>query len=184
MAKIIYLSDRGKGTMNKKEIRDFAEKIRDEYCLTDCPVEPTVITERIGIKIKEEYFKSYKGDIISGGIIKDNDSISIYINIKESINRKRFTIAHELGHYFLNHLDNKGQYVDLHRSTLCNKNTEEKDADEFAACLLMPENVVVESFNVWSKLGIDKCMIIEKLASMFVVSREAMKVRLKILNLL
>ena len=97
--------------------------------------------------------------------------------------RKRFTIAHELGHYFLNHINNKGEFVDLHRDVLAVKSKEEQEANEFAGCLLMPEKKLVEKFDQLRKLNFGTGMIEMELSRIFKVSQSAMNVRLKRLNL-
>ena len=69
----------------------------------------------MGIAVRDVQFKDIAEDSVCGGILKENESIEIYVNKYDPINRKRFTIAHELGHYFLGHLENKGECIDLHR---------------------------------------------------------------------
>lgn len=188
MGKLIFLNRVGGGEMTKANekisICKKAEEVRHDYGITDFPVEPTLIAKELKIEIKEVGFKKHDGYVVSGGIIKDNSNFIIYVNNQDSMNRKRFTIAHELGHYFLNHLDNKGQYVDLHREATYIKSQEEIEADEFAACLLMPETLIKEKFNILSILKFDKDTIVDKLANSFFVSQSAMKYRLVNLNLI
>ena len=184
MGKVIYLKDTESGIMNKVNIEVLAESVLEQYFTSDFPVEPARIAQKLGIPINQRVFKTYNGDIISGGIIKEHNEISIYVNANDSMNRKRFTIAHELGHFFLRHLDNKGEYVDLHREAIYNKSIEENDADEFAGCILMPKAAVEDKVRIMKDIGLEDRVIIEKLAHIFVVSREAMKVRLKNLNLI
>ena len=112
-------------------------------------------------------------DHISGLIRKEKDRYAIYTNAKHPRTRRRFTIAHELGHYVL-HRDAIGEGITddaLYRSRL--SGPLERQANRFAANLLMPWDLVVEATNQ----GIDT---VEKLAAKFEVSRSAMSVRLEV----
>lgn len=193
MGRIIYLNLVGGNKVNLEiddeynridRITRVADEVINRYGIIDFPVEPTIIARKLNIPIKEVTFKKHKGYLVSGGIIKENDELIIYVNSQESMERKRFTIAHELGHYFLNHMDNKGQYVDLHRELTYDKSVDEVAADEFAACLLMPEEIIKDKYKLLGSLGFSKDMIINKLAEIFFVSKSAMKHRLENLSLI
>lgn len=87
----------------------------------------------------------FKEDIgkLSGFIgYGENDLTIICINYKRPIGHQNFTIAHELGHWFLH----KGQAIsdDEHGYY---SNTIEKQASEFAAELLYPEKLYNEDYN-------------------------------------
>lgn len=72
------------------------------------PIEPKKITNNWSEKIE------YIPDDLCGYIEKDNNRITIYYNPNHHKNRKRFTIAHELAHFLLGHLnENKKQYRDF-----------------------------------------------------------------------
>ncbi|WP_348800432.1 ImmA/IrrE family metallo-endopeptidase [Flavobacterium adhaerens] len=101
-----------------------------------------------GIKFKET--PSISPDFV-GALTKGNNN-QVYIIINKNIDnlgRKNFTIAHEMGHYFLNH--------QLHQnSVFCNsndiveeghqQNPIEREANYFASCLLMPEEKIKPAF--------------------------------------
>lgn len=57
--------------------------------------------------------------------------------------KKRFVIAHELGHYKLNY---DGQEIFAKRDSTHGRNAGENDVDYFAACLLMPEDVFIREY--------------------------------------
>lgn len=85
------------------------------------------------------------------------------VNSRLSSGRFRFSIAHELGHYFLHH--KTLTHIDEKRSP-----QQERQADIFAAELLMPERLLsVDSEN---------CSLPE-LAKRYRVSRQALDIRLK-----
>ncbi len=67
----------------------------------------------------------------------------IYVHASDSLNRQRFTCAHELGHYVKRSAmgDEEWEYVE-HRALLASQGTdpEEVYANKFAAGLLMSED--------------------------------------------
>lgn len=97
----------------------------------------------------------------------EDNKRSIIVNAKHPPQRRLFTIAHELGHYYL-HRDCKIQFMcnDLFQSDYP---TLEKEANDFAAELLMPEEIVLPLLDNRLNLGV--------LASKLGVSHEAMKWR-------
>ena len=68
--------------------------------------------------------------------VRDEDDFVIYIPQTTSERRDRFTIAHELGHYFLHYLylDHEGEET----FSRGGRNRAETEANVFAAALLMP----------------------------------------------
>lgn len=81
----------------------------------------------------------------------------IYINSKEPGTRQRFSIAHELAHYIL-HRDKIISFGIVGRE--CEQSLlvlEERQADDLAANILMPEKSVIDYLN--SK-GIDKSSLL------------------------
>lgn len=131
--------------------------------------------------------KVFEGDLdkkISGAIRynKKEERFEILVNKNDVGVRQRFTIAHELGHYFLHkeHLKDKELHVDtiLYREGK-EKNEEakerEREVDYFAGALLMNKTLL-------EKLRSENT--ITELAEIFDVSVSAMTVRLDILGLL
>lgn len=125
-----------------------------------------------GMDVYQVSFKSEFNDSVFGFIRKapEKETVEIGVNRNNSMARKRFTIAHELGHYCLHHRDgDEISYADL-RSTI--SSPKEAEANRFASELLMPENLVKEEHNklLFPTVG--------ALADRFAVSRQAMKIRL------
>jgi Zn-dependent peptidase ImmA (M78 family) len=129
--------------------------------------------------------KSEKMDINISGLIvvKDNKSFIRY-NTQEPVERKRFTIAHELGHFVLHKetplFVDKGDkilYRDFNSST--GELTKEREANNFAASLLMPKRFLE---NELKKIPKTEKEPIEYLAKIFNVSVQAMSYRLSNLN--
>lgn len=167
----------------QSDVEKLAEEIFNDYDL-DVPVEVVEISRKEGIDILDANFKDIEGDSYSGAIVKDGNSTNIYVNREDSTSRKRFTIAHELGHYFLGHLKEKGERVDLHRKTGYNTDMpEERLANQFAAALLMNSEIVKINYNILRTAGLADEYIVSKLADLFAVSKSAMRYRLKNLGI-
>lgn len=147
--------------------------------LSPFPIE-NILKEHKDLKI---YFLDNMEDSVSGVIIykPDEKNFNILVNNNQSKTRQYFTIAHELGHYFLHKttLTKKNIIEDkvfsLYRKE-GNSNKIEVDANHFAAELIMPEKLVKE---IWENLkDIDNC------AEIFNVSTLAMNIRLINLKLI
>lgn len=78
----------------------------------------------------------------------DADKKIIYVAADDAPQRKLFTIAHELGHIFLNHPN----YSVLYRITKKDNEyrAEESEANSFAAHLLMPRYMVRQYLNKYN----------------------------------
>jgi hypothetical protein len=102
------------------------------------------------------------------------DGRAIVLNGSGDSGRRRFTIAHEIGHFVLH-----PEHCRPERGGGVNEagRREEREADAFAAELLMPEHLVREAAR---EQGPDAT----RLAERFEVSRKAMQTRLRGLGLL
>ncbi len=119
-------------------------------------------------------------DNISGKIERrDNDGFLVILNGRQSMTRRRFTAAHELGHYIY-HRDLLGRGVGdtlAYRAMgteLPNEHitvTHERQANNFAANLLMPTHLVEE-------LRVGGVTRPDQLATRLGVSEAAMRIRL------
>ena len=136
-------------------------------------------------------------DEFCGVYIVIKDRKIIFVNSNMYIPRKNFTIAHELGHHFLGHqLQNGAILCDKNAVFGKNKPEEEKEADYFAACFLMPKRLLEiknaefeqsyvqqTSFFQISATQEKNKQRIEYLSNFFQVSKEAMGYRLEELKL-
>jgi Zn-dependent peptidase ImmA (M78 family) len=139
--------------------------------------------EELCKKLNLKCFVADFDDNISGAIIKDEnrDTYSIYANRKHPRNRRRFTLAHEIGHYISykkdsysrEELNAKGRFEDQAISYRKDgaASDGETEANLIAAELLMPKNLVYEL--------VEKGMTPEEMAEKFYVSISAMTIRLK-----
>ncbi len=122
-------------------------------------------------KIGKSCFLSSDENEIQGLI--DYDNKRIVLNASDGATRKRFTIAHEIGHITLHRaeLESDPDLGVMRRQALgeANADPREREANYFAACLLMPANLVRRYYNKLSQAD---------LATLFLVSEEAMSHRL------
>lgn len=95
-------------------------------------------------------------DSTCGKIMYINDDPTIFCNSNHPERRQAFTIAHELGHYFLNHLmDNEPEIICLERdferldSSTDLRKEREVEANFFASCLLLPLNLLQPCFKAF-----------------------------------
>lgn len=132
------------------------------------PVRITAITEEYNIDV----YNSSMSSNISGAIIKEGDNrYVIYVNDKHSHNRQRFTIAHEIAHYILHREKIGDKLTDnaMYRSKL--SNVFERQANILASEILMPVHFVMQF--------IEENKSVPEMASLFKVSEEAMRIRLR-----
>lgn len=148
----------------------------------------------LGIKVVRDY--SLEDEDIVGQICFENDVPVVKINpIQNSYNpRRRFTLAHEIGHYCLHSLDSKKGFTDSRRSMSRSESYWDKyesEANAFAAELLIPIALVpqrgADIINRYkaenSTEGMPVNVFIERMADVFDVSSKAMQYRLASLGI-
>lgn len=131
------------------------------------------IAERIGLRIQEVDSEGFEGSLV-----RALDGPKGIVAVKQSIrenSRKRFTIAHEIGHYLIpSHrtLENvcSGEVVESWRKGLSKP---ELEANEFAVELLLPARVVRDPL----RLKDPSLHTISKVASQFETSLTATTLR-------
>lgn len=159
-----------------------ADRIVYEKYKNKIPFQVVEFANEVGLEV----FEDKLAENISGKIEKKPDGKFVcYVNKKDSPTRQVFTIAHELGHYFrhrkffetnstleepLNPLYNTFQ-KDINHYSEDEKNRE-REANEFAAELLMPEIIVKKK---WHELNHS----LAKMAKYFNVSEMAMAFRIE-----
>ena len=125
---------------------------------------------------------------VSGLLYRDGDHVVIGVNSTHAERRRRFTIAHELGHLVLH----KGRplVVDHVRINFRDANSstasdlEEIQANAFAAELLMPrDQVITNAKKALAGQVANEESVIRDLADGFEVSEQAMEYRLVNLGL-
>lgn len=152
------------------------KKILDSY-LSDCPIKLGEIAKEFGVSIKV----SSMNIGISGQIMrKDGEGYLIRVNRYETRERQRFTIAHELAHFFL-HKSTIDELPDgikdnvLYRSGAPER--VEYEANRLAADIVMPMPLIKKVLKEQFDNIIDDATI-ERLAELFQVSKPALEIRL------
>ena len=154
------------------------------------PIDITPIIRELNIMIKKDLDRDNLHNI--GYIkVKDNDII-IWLNPFKNIyeTRERFTIAHELGHLFLHIAPENinAEFEDTEENLNRNNywNIKEYEANNFAARLLMPKELIKEHvlkiYNDYVekyKTPPTKDELVTMMADIFNVSKKAMEFRLK-----
>lgn len=122
-----------------KMARQAAEALLKEEELLSLPVDPFAIAASRDIMVEG---KPEKVDGVSGMLLRHgNDFGIVYATHIRSEGFQRFSVAHELGHYFLpGHVDQVIQNgIHVSRGGFVTNDPYELEADHFAAGLLMPE---------------------------------------------
>ncbi|MDR2008538.1 MAG: ImmA/IrrE family metallo-endopeptidase [Alphaproteobacteria bacterium] len=112
------------------------------------------------------------------------DNNVIYVNRSHPKTRQRFTIAHELGHFILHpaneRMDRKQVYSYIDKTQW----KKEREANAFAAMLLMPKARILELYNEnKEKILADEYNFTKRLKDEFNVSIETLSYRLRNLGL-
>ncbi|WP_214470047.1 ImmA/IrrE family metallo-endopeptidase [Mesorhizobium sp. dw_380] len=154
--------------------------IVQKYALV-APVDVKAIISEIGLTYVERDMP--EGE--SGYIEYDGWHCTIAVNAHEGPQRKRFTAAHELGHFMMHRdLLKEHRHLDRLFDEAANRNTarpldyhHEVQANQFASSLLMPKATI-------KRLLHEGINTIQALALKFDVSKLAMEYRLKTLGML
>lgn len=102
------------------------------------------------------------------GAVQVHDYAEIWVSMNDAPARRRFTVAHELGHLLLHPL---GKLQKAYRDVSFNGDPAESEANAFAADLLMPLGMLQRYV---LQYGVDAA----RLAAAFQVSEQAMNIRL------
>lgn len=134
--------------MNRADIAFHAGLIANgvvrNHKLTALPVNPIALAEAVGIHVSSKAAKGVSGMLLRSG----NDFGIIYSTHIASAGFQNFSIAHELGHYFMpGHIDAVLRSNGIHQSHagFDSDDQYELEADHFAAALLMPESLFTDA---------------------------------------
>jgi Zn-dependent peptidase ImmA (M78 family) len=167
----------------RREIEERVTVLLKKYDISGAPVSVDAVAIAEGVPIVEHAFR---GDI-SGALIKSNGVSGIAVNSAHHLNRRRFTIAHELAHFLLAHKGNEDhvdwKFTVLRRDGKSSEatDTEEIEANSFAANLLMPKEFLREDLRLLAgrngEVDLSKDQL-SALARKYQVSETAMNFRL------
>lgn len=157
--------------MTKKEIEIKVEEVLSSCGISSVPVPIEEVARRENILLKRTGSNDF-----SGVLLRKSGVSFIALNSKESSVRQRFTLAHELGHYFLH--PSKNTFIEF-RDNKKNivRGAKEVEANKFAAALLMPRKLIQQDIASFAATEISSEHI-TFLAKRYQVSEEAMTYRL------
>ena len=138
------------------------------------PVDPIVIAKRLGLHVFEGRLNSDVSALIQKEVGED---ARIILNERDSVVRRRFSCAHELGHYIQKDTEDGAFAWTDYRGPLSEQGLDSQEifANQFAAALLMPASEVRSRYDQGGRVA--------DLAATFNVSIDAMQFRLANLQL-
>lgn len=132
------------GKFRLKMARLRGEQTARDYGFEALPIDPFEIAEQEDIAVEA---KDPEMDGVSGCIVFNNDGAGIIYSTRiRNEGFRRFTVAHELGHYFLDghpeEILKSGGFHPSRAGFTQGDSSIELEADHFASGLLMPSNLV------------------------------------------
>jgi Zn-dependent peptidase ImmA (M78 family) len=167
--------------MNKREIEAKAAQVLRDHGMLDMVVDPVRLANDAGLRV---YNAKFGNDDVHGLIAMRDGKAKVYVNADDHPLRKRFTIAHELAHFYLHLAGAEGEFIDDADNfrvpvdpdaTWTIQRRQEWEANVFAAALLMNEDLVRRK---WLEI-----QDLDGVARWFQVSQQAMAIRLDSLGL-
>ena len=173
--------------VRRKYIRSRVDSLLAQNRVRSAPVPVTEIADALGVEVRLES----AADELSGFLYRDRkrNLAIIGVNADHHPNRQSFTTAHELGHFLLHEFDEihvDRQFKVWLRSEASSQGTdlEEKEANLFAAELLMPAQFIQNDVEEIGTLDVVDEEILQNLADRYGVSVQAMTFRLAYLGYL
>lgn len=159
--------------INHQFIEGQALDVLERYNISEPVVNVVKIAKESGLGVEEIAMPERYSDVAG---FYDDKKKTIYINKDDSPVRKQFSVAHELGHIFLGHKNYSVLFRVPHEKALYSK--EEREANSFAAHLLMPDFMVKEYLKKYNLTKTDYA----RMAKIFGVPNSAMKHTLEYLR--
>jgi len=160
--------------LQPQQIEQIASKVIEDQNISALPIDPFQIAYNKNIMLEK---KPGLSGGVSGMLIRHGEEYAIgYRDDIENEGYKRFSVAHELGHYFLpEHPERVFNNNDIHnsRAGFNSGDKYELEADRFAAALLMPENIINKVMYKTDD-GLDTVVMLSKLC---ITSLEATAIR-------
>jgi Zn-dependent peptidase ImmA (M78 family) len=168
-------------------VRQQAEALAGRNRVAIPPIDVVRAAEELGLHVIAEDL----GANVSGLLVNNGSQAYICVQKKDAETRRRFTIAHEIGHFVLGHQFRGGEHVHVDKGNFISQrgprssagiDPMEIEANQFAASLLMPSKLVRQH-------AVDRGLPlldsdVSALAKLFKVSEQAMTIRLSSLGLL
>src|ERR1017187_5916823 len=173
--------------MARHNLEERAEKTLCDTESYRVPVPIHLVAQRLNLTLEATAL----GEKVSGMLVVQGNQGAIGYNSAHPRVRQRFTISHEIAHYLL-HARRSGKaqlFIDKQvtfrrdESSSAGVNSEEIEANQLGAALLMPRGLVQQGVQR-QDLDLDDSEAIDLLAKAFQVSTAAMSNRLQNLKML
>ena len=149
----------------KKFAKSLAQKLIKDSKITGAPVSLQCVIEHLQTIHILDVRRIMVGEKVSGLLVVCKEVDAEYVTIGFNSNhpwcRRRFTIAHEIGHLLLEHTCNKNQDDGSHNET---------EANIFASELLVPTSFIKKDYT--------KMQNIQTLSKMYRVSDQALSMKM------
>ncbi|HET6252971.1 MAG TPA: ImmA/IrrE family metallo-endopeptidase [Puia sp.] len=166
-----------------------AKKILDTFKIKSAPVQVKDLAKNLGLTV----IPYDLGEDVSGVLVIENGKGTIGYNPANARVRQRFTISHELGHFMLHCKETLMDTLFIDKDFIVKYRSDRKysheeirhewEANEFAAELLMPRDLIWAEMVKKEYENLSEIEFIEKLAKVFDVSVPAMTIRANNLDL-
>lgn len=143
------------------------------------PVDLSIVAGRLGIEVHEREFVEQ----IDGLYLRLPGAppvIAVNNCYVKPLVRRRFTLAHEIGHHLLSRRISPGRRLFFFDTAKTRRTLMERSCDRFAALLLMPERLVRQYYD---ELSYNSGQRVRVMAQRFGVSAWALRRRLRELGL-
>lgn len=175
-------------SVRRKHIRTLVDRLLTKREIHTAPVPVADLAKSLGVEVRFQPAET----TLSGFLVRDlsQQQAVIGVNLNHHWKRQRFTIAHELGHFLLH--QQEGVHVDRAEQGLLVKlrnqdsstglDVEEKEANLFAAELLMPIAFLQTDLESYAEIDLLDEEVLKPLADRYQVSTQALTFRLAYLN--
>lgn len=164
--------------LSKAAVYSFAEQLSDQLKFTPGG-DLDELVRRMGGRVKMQNTLFEDPEKSGSLLVHSPDNFEIIVPAHTSPTRDRFTVAHELGHYFLHYLWKRGKSPGMSEQMIALRKGSERvewEANWFAAGFLMPEKAFRKSYR-------NNAASISAVAREFGVSQQAAEVRASQLGL-
>jgi Zn-dependent peptidase ImmA (M78 family) len=164
--------------LERRQIEDHASEVLRAAGYSEPPISAYALAYRAGVSVD---FVDFDDEAIAGQIMREGDQADILVRDADPEYRKNFTVAHELGHFFLHPNqdwsdDEVTMYRHAYRAEDVGVDRAEFQANAFAAALLMPEEPMRRLWNKFQSVNylrpilmVSKSAIIRRLSELGIV---------------
>jgi Zn-dependent peptidase ImmA (M78 family) len=152
----LMLADQSVEILDNESIEEAAERLLEQYVQfsgrNSLPVPVESIAEHLlGYDLEVTDEGLFSDPNFLGGISFETNTIFVNASVEEHEGRYTFTVAHEIGHHVL-HKDLYDAHISDRSQILCRETNKkpliERQADRFAAALVMPRALIRDSSTV------------------------------------